>query len=90
MRRYRLGKLGSLDALQLKIAEGPVAGPGQVVVRMRAFSLNHRDLTIVYGKYTSVAIKPGAIRQLKPASRWTSNAHKAGTHVAAAPPVVTS
>lgn len=61
MRLYQLGNLGSLDALQLKNAEAPVAGAGQVVVRMRACSLNHRDLTIIAGKYTSVAIKPGAI-----------------------------
>ena len=61
MRQYRFGKLGSLDALQLKNAEAPVAGAGQVVVRMRAWSLNHRDLTIISGNYTSVAIKPGAI-----------------------------
>src|ERR1043166_8912943 len=61
MRLYRLGKLGSLDALQLKSAESPVVGAGQVVVRMRACSLNHRDLTILSGKYSSVAIMPGAI-----------------------------
>ncbi len=61
MRLYQLGKLSSLDALQLKTAEAPVAGAGQVVVRMRACSLNHRDLTIVSGNYTSVAIKPAAI-----------------------------
>ena len=61
MQLYQIGKLGSLDALQLKNAEAPVAGAGQVVVRMRAWSLNHRDLTIISGNYTSVAIKPGAI-----------------------------
>jgi NADPH:quinone reductase-like Zn-dependent oxidoreductase len=61
MRLYQLGPPGSFDALQLTNAEAPVAGAGQVVVRMRACALNHRDLTIVSGKYTSVAIKPGAI-----------------------------
>ena len=61
MRLYRFGKLGSLDALQLQEGEGPTAGRGQVTVRMRACSLNHRDLNIVSGNYTSVSLKPGAI-----------------------------
>jgi NADPH:quinone reductase-like Zn-dependent oxidoreductase len=61
MRRYQLGKLGNLDALKVVEAEEPRPGPGQVVVRMRACALNHRDLNIISGTYTSVAIKPGAI-----------------------------
>ncbi len=61
MRLYRFGKLGSLDALQLQEAAAPQPGAGQVAVRIRACSLNHRDLNIVSGNYTSVAIKPAAI-----------------------------
>ena len=61
MRLYQLGKLGSLDALQITESPDPRPGPSQVVVRMRACSLNHRDLNIVSGQYTSVPIKPGAI-----------------------------
>ena len=61
MRLYRFGKLGSLDALRLQEAEVPRPGAGQVVVRIRACSLNHRDLNIVSGNYTSVAIRPEAI-----------------------------
>jgi NADPH:quinone reductase-like Zn-dependent oxidoreductase len=61
MRLYKIGKLGSLDALELKEAEAPRPGAGQVVVRIRACALNHRDLKIISGKYTSVALKPGAI-----------------------------
>jgi NADPH:quinone reductase-like Zn-dependent oxidoreductase len=61
MRLYQLGKLGNLDALKVTDAPEPRPGPGQVVVRIRACSLNHRDLNIVSGGYTSHALKPGAI-----------------------------
>lgn len=61
MRRYQLGALGSLDALELVDAPQPRPGLGEVVVRMRACSLNHRDLNIVTGGYTSHALKAGAI-----------------------------
>jgi NADPH:quinone reductase-like Zn-dependent oxidoreductase len=61
MRLYRLGKLGSLDALERKEMEAPRPGAGQVVLRMRACSLNHRDLNIISGNYTSVPIKPAVI-----------------------------
>jgi NADPH:quinone reductase-like Zn-dependent oxidoreductase len=61
MRLFQLGNLGSLDALKLTEAPEPRPGPGQVVVRIRACSLNHRDLNVVSGGYTSHALKPGAI-----------------------------
>jgi NADPH:quinone reductase-like Zn-dependent oxidoreductase len=61
MRLYRFGKLGSLDALVAKEEEAPPPGAGQVTVRIRACSLNHRDLNIVGGNYTSVTLKPNAI-----------------------------
>ena len=61
MRLYRFGTLGSLDALRLGEAQDPVPGRGQVTVRIRACSLNHRDLNIVSGDYASVPLKPGAI-----------------------------
>ena len=40
-----------LDQLKLVDREEPTAGPGQVVVRMRAASLNYRDLMVVRGQY---------------------------------------
>jgi NADPH:quinone reductase-like Zn-dependent oxidoreductase len=61
MRRYRLGQLGSLDALRCEDVEAPQPAAGQVAVRIRACSLNHRDLNIVSGHYTSVALKSDAI-----------------------------
>ncbi len=67
MRRYELGKLGSFDALQLKDVEDVRPGRGQVAVRIRACSLNHRDLNIISGNYTSVRLKPGG----DPPFRWS-------------------
>ena len=61
MRLYQLGKLGNLDALKQVEADDPQPAPGQVLVRMRACTLNHRDLNIISGTYTSLALKPGAI-----------------------------
>ena len=61
MRLYQLGKLGNLDALNLVEADALRPRTGQVLVRMRACTLNHRDLNIISGTYTSLALKPGAI-----------------------------
>ena len=61
MRLYQLGKLGNFDGLKPVEAEDPRPGAGQVRVRIRACSLNHRDLNIISGSYTSVALKPMAI-----------------------------
>ena len=61
MRLYQLGRLGSFDALQSREAPSPQPGPREVRVRMRAASLNHRDLNIINGGYTSHVLKPGAI-----------------------------
>ena len=61
MRLYQLGKLGNLDALKQVEADDPQPAPGQVLVRMRACTLNHRDLNIISGTYTSLALKLGAI-----------------------------
>jgi NADPH:quinone reductase-like Zn-dependent oxidoreductase len=41
----------SIDAVQLVERDKPVAGPGEILVRMKAASLNFRDLGIIVGKY---------------------------------------
>jgi NADPH:quinone reductase-like Zn-dependent oxidoreductase len=61
MRLYRLENLGSLDALKLMQEPDPRPAGRQVAVRIRACSLNHRDLNIIAGSYTSHALKPRAI-----------------------------
>ena len=38
-----------LDSLKLVERPDPVPGPGQVVLKMKAFSINYRDLLVVNG-----------------------------------------
>ncbi len=49
MQLYRLREPGSLDNLVLCEEDQPVAAPDQVLVRIRAASLNARDLMMVFG-----------------------------------------
>jgi NADPH:quinone reductase-like Zn-dependent oxidoreductase len=51
MKRYELAKVSGIDDVQLVERETPKPGPGQVLVRMRAASLNYRDLLMVSGMY---------------------------------------
>jgi NADPH:quinone reductase-like Zn-dependent oxidoreductase len=51
MRLYRIPSPGKIDNLTLGEADTPRPGPGQALVRMRAASLNFRDLAIIRGQY---------------------------------------
>ena len=48
------GRAGCLSNLALRDVPDPKPGPGQVLVRMRAASLNFRDLLTLDGKYGSM------------------------------------
>ncbi len=50
MKVFELRAFG-LDALTLTERPEPKPGPGQVLLQMRAFSLNYRDLMVVKGTY---------------------------------------
>ncbi len=50
MKSWQITRFG-LDALALVEASVPAPGPGEVLVRWRAQSLNYRDLVIVQGSY---------------------------------------
>lgn len=54
------GSMG-FDGLKRVERDRPSAGPGQVLVRMRAASLNFRDLAIVNGKYFRGAVAEDTI-----------------------------
>lgn len=60
MRYYYWPAFDGIDALAPAQRPEPVPGPGQVLVRMRAWSLNHRDLLIADNRY-SRDIRPGLI-----------------------------
>src|SRR4030095_11202982 len=50
-RRYELERADKGYRLALRSVEVPAPGPSEVVVRIRAVSLNHRDLYILQGLY---------------------------------------
>jgi NADPH:quinone reductase-like Zn-dependent oxidoreductase len=50
MQAYELQSFG-FDSLKLVDRPQPAIGPGQVLLKMRAFSLNYRDLMIAKGTY---------------------------------------
>lgn len=52
MKVYRIHEVGSPDSLKLDELPTPVPGPGRVLVRVRATSLNYRDLLVVKGLYS--------------------------------------
>ncbi len=60
MRVYQLEQLGSLDGLVLAEQDIPSPGVGEVLVRVRASSLNFRDLMIVNGGYP-MPVPPGRV-----------------------------
>jgi NADPH:quinone reductase-like Zn-dependent oxidoreductase len=62
MRAYRLEHFGNLDGLTMREEPTPKPGAGEVLVRVRASSLNFRDLAILNGLYP-IAAGPGMIPQ---------------------------
>lgn len=60
MRQYRLRDHGSIDNLLIEEAPEPTLAPDQVRVRIRAASLNARDLMMVFGP-SPYGPKPGLI-----------------------------
>ncbi|MBR7837749.1 NAD(P)-dependent alcohol dehydrogenase [Actinospica durhamensis] len=59
-RAYRLDPLHDLAGLSLTSRPQPTPGPGQILVRVRAASLNRRDLMLMDGSYPLPAT-PGVV-----------------------------
>ena len=66
-----------LAGLRLVEKPDPVAGPGQVLVRMRAASLNYRDQAVVHGQYFGGAVP----RDLVPLSDGAGDVVSVGSGV---------
>ena len=60
MRAYQLDRIGSLDGLVLTERDIPSLGVGEVLVRVRASSLNFRDVMILNGQYP-MPVPPGRV-----------------------------
>jgi zinc-binding alcohol dehydrogenase/oxidoreductase len=56
MKAVVLRALGDPDVLQLEDVTDPQPGPGEVVVRLRASALNHRDVWIRTGRYAGIKL----------------------------------
>lgn len=57
MKTYFFGEFG-IDNLRQLESPDPACGPGQVVVDVRALSLNYRDILIITGKYNPNMKRP--------------------------------
>jgi NADPH:quinone reductase-like Zn-dependent oxidoreductase len=60
MRVYQLDRPGSLDGLVLAERDIPLPAAGELLVRVRASSLNFRDLMIINGPYP-MPVSPGRV-----------------------------
>ncbi|MDT7719248.1 MAG: hypothetical protein QOE94_259 [Mycobacterium sp.] len=60
MRVYRFDNYGGLDGLHLHDEPVPSSQRGEVLLRIKAVSLNYRDIAIPLGRYVRDA-KPGLV-----------------------------
>src|SRR5690242_7547015 len=51
MRRYEIREPKGIASIQLVEVETPRPGPGQILLEMKAWSLNYRDLSMPRGGY---------------------------------------
>src|SRR5258708_3118634 len=49
MEVYRIDRFGSVDGIVLRVSEDPRPGPKEVLMKVRATSLNYRDLMVLKG-----------------------------------------
>lgn len=78
-REVRLAGIGSLDQLKLQTRPIPTPGPGEVVIRVKAVSLNYRDTLVPFGTYQK---KPNYGVGVVPVSDAAGRIHAMGSGVA--------
>jgi NADPH:quinone reductase-like Zn-dependent oxidoreductase len=88
MRYFCIDEKMGIDALQMREKEVPRPGHGQVLVRIRAASLNYRDLLMISGNYSRnlplplIPLSDGAgevVEAGEGVSRWRPGDRVAGT-----------
>src|SRR5512137_2048027 len=88
MRYFCIEKELGIDELALKEKAVPSPGPGQVLVKIMAASLNYRDLLVISGSYTRnlppslIPLSDGAGEVIEVGagvSRWQPGDRVAGT-----------
>jgi NADPH:quinone reductase-like Zn-dependent oxidoreductase len=77
MRIWRLPTHTGIDDLSLQEADVPKPGPGQVLVRLHAASLNYRDYAVATGKYLMNALPDNLV----PLSDGAGEVVEIGAHV---------
>ena len=90
MKAFQLQEFGGPDGLRPAVVPDPVPGPGEVLIRLRAVSLNYRDLLMSKGLYNPrlklpiIPISDGAgevvatgagVTRFKPGDRVTRQFH---------------
>ncbi|UUZ81637.1 alcohol dehydrogenase catalytic domain-containing protein [Paenibacillus sp. P26] len=61
MKSYHANLGAGLEGLVVKEQDVPVPGPGEVLVKVRACSLNYREIMIIFTGFYSLPIKPDVI-----------------------------
>ena len=77
MEAYHIDRFGSVDGIVLRSSEDPRPGPKEVLMRVRASSLNYRDLMVLKGGGRGPA-KLGVIRY--PTAQARSQQSATGQH----------
>ncbi|MDF2182418.1 NAD(P)-dependent alcohol dehydrogenase [Neptuniibacter sp. CAU 1671] len=58
MRAYQVVEPNGIEAIQQVELETPTPGPGEILVKMKACSLNYRDLLVANGGYVRNDVRP--------------------------------
>ncbi|WP_027132805.1 zinc-dependent alcohol dehydrogenase family protein [Geminicoccus roseus] len=61
MRAYEIVAGSGVDSIALRERPEPVAGPGEVVIEVKACSLNYRDTLVIGGTYAGAGKKTGQV-----------------------------
>ena len=61
MKLYQIPEPGAIENLTLAEAPDPAPGEYEVLIRVRAVSLNFRDLMVIRGTYARVGHRPNLV-----------------------------